>query len=270
MGFLTRLLGGAAKPREPMRDVAALAESLAMPAVHVLKTAARSRSWLTGEPALATGVAWPEYKDRRLDFLAQLNLADIAAAQPMDWLPTTGSLSFFYDLKTQPSGLNPEDRGAWRVVYQQDGPSVAAADPMRGVEFRPIRTYPPTERQEVEALGLSDQECDAYCELELVQTGIEYYHQVGGYPQLIQADGLELDAQLASNGIPSGSEKSYQSERAQVLAAGASDWRLLFQIASERNGDFMWGDCGNLYFMIRESDARAVRFDNVWLLSQCF
>jgi uncharacterized protein YwqG len=86
---------------------------------------------------------------------------------------------------------------------------------------------------------------------------------------LIQADGLELDAQLASSGIMC-NEKGYRSERAQALAAGASEWRLLFQIASEADGDFMWGDSGNLYFMIREADARAARFDNVWLLSQCF
>lgn len=132
-----------------------------------------------------------------------------------------------------------------------------------------LGVLPPAERQEVDDLGLADDECDAYCELELAQTGIEYYHQVGGYPQLIQADGLELDAQLASNGITC-SEKGYRSERAKALAAGASEWRLLFQIASEKDGDFMWGDSGNLYFMIRESDARAARFDNVWLLSQCF
>jgi uncharacterized protein YwqG len=161
-----------------MRDVVALAASLAIPAVHVRRTAARSRSWLTGKPALAADVAWPEYKGRRLDFLAHLDLADIAAAQPLEWLPTAGNLSFFYDLKTQPWGSDPEDRGAWRVVYQQ-APSAAPADPMRGVEFLPIRTYPPAERQEVEDLGLTDDESDAYCELELAQTGIEYYHQVG-------------------------------------------------------------------------------------------
>ena len=31
----------------------------------------------------------------------------------------------------------------------------------------------------------------------------------------------------------------------------------------------MWGDFGMIYFWIRESDARAGRFDNAWLILQC-
>ena len=31
----------------------------------------------------------------------------------------------------------------------------------------------------------------------------------------------------------------------------------------------MWGDCGRLYFWIRQEDLRRCVFDNVWMLLQC-
>ena len=137
------------------------------------------------------------------------------------------------------------------------------------MSFRAIRTYPSWERPEVEALGLSEAESDIYGGFETAQTGVEYYHQLGGFPQLIQTDDLELTSQLTSNGVVC-SANGIASARGKELAPGAKDWRVLFQIASDRSLDFMWGDAGNLYFMIRTQDAHAGRFDNVWMTSQCF
>jgi uncharacterized protein YwqG len=268
MSFLSKLFGRDSEPATPIRDVASMASALAMPAVQVLDTNETTRSWFLGEPELASGVAWPERKGKPLDFLACLDLAEIAAVQPTPWVPAAGSLSFFYDRKNQPAGTDPSDRDAWSVIYQS-APSSPRSDKSRRVTFRSIQTYPPAERAEVEALELSEKEFDAYCDLESAQTGCEYYHQFGGYPQLIQGDSLELDSQLASNGVSCGSAKAYRSERAKALSPGAADWRLLLQIASD-DRDFMWGDAGNLYFMVRDADARAGRFDNVWLGWQCF
>ena len=31
----------------------------------------------------------------------------------------------------------------------------------------------------------------------------------------------------------------------------------------------MFGDCGSIYFYIREEDLQACRFDRVWLILQC-
>ena len=53
------------------------------------------------------------------------------------------------------------------------------------------------------------------------------------------------------------------------MRQGAADWRLLLQLDSDDGVDFMWGDAGVLYFWIREADARAMRFDRVWLVLQC-
>lgn len=48
-----------------------------------------------------------------------------------------------------------------------------------------------------------------------------------------------------------------------------SEWRLLLQLDSDDASDMMWGDSGILYFWIREADARAGDFSNVWVILQC-
>lgn len=46
-------------------------------------------------------------------------------------------------------------------------------------------------------------------------------------------------------------------------------WRLLATFSSDDHHGWMWGDCGELYLLIREDDLRAGRFDRVFLTWQC-
>ena len=114
MGFFARLFGRR-KAAEPVRDVGLLVTPLARPAVQVLLTPKVCTSWFLGDPRLDAGVAWPETDGRRLEFLACVDLAELAAVQAIPWLPTTGSLSFFYDMEKQPWGFDPKDRGSWGI-----------------------------------------------------------------------------------------------------------------------------------------------------------
>jgi uncharacterized protein YwqG len=278
MGIFSRLLGGEKKPTGPTRDVAALAAPQALTAVQAVAApfAVRPesglpapRSWFLGAPQLGDGFVWPEWRGGKLDFLARLDLAEIAAVHRFPWLPTTGSLSFFMDMKRQPSGMSPDEHGLWAVVYDERPSTGATHGAARGIEFRPILTYPPADRAAPKALGLTDEEQDLYCNLELAQTGLENCHHVGGFQTLIQSDTLELESEFASNGLEWHKKRDRDSERGNSHAAAAGDWRLLFQIASDDDLGFTWGDGGNVYFMIRESDARAGRFDAVWALNVC-
>jgi uncharacterized protein YwqG len=271
MGFWNRLLGGRT-PGPPPRDVAALAEPLARPALQLtaglpVRSGAPTPSWFLGEPDLPPGVAHPERNGRPLSHLATIDLAAVQSVQPLKWLPASGSLAFFYDVSEMPFGA-PEDRGAWAVRHRT-GRATSRSPDSRPISFRSLKTYPPPERDEALALGLTDEEWDLYCGLEQAQTGVEYCHQVGGYQSLIQGDGIEEQCEFAINGLRH-SPKTARSDRGRTLSAQAKDWRLLLQVASDQNLGFTWGDGGNLHFMIRERDARAGRFDDVWLIGECF
>jgi uncharacterized protein YwqG len=204
-------------------------------------------------------------------------MAEIAAAHRLDWLPKTGALLFFYDIDEMPWGFDPKDRGSWVVLSVPD-----LADPVcvksradgnaiggLSIRFAALRSIPSTDRKEVAALRLDDVEFDAFCDLAAASYGQNPKHQIGGFPQPVQGDGMELECQLVSNGVYCGDSSGYKSSRASELALGASDWRLLLQVDSDDDLGVMWGDTGMIYFWVQEHAARAGDFSNVWLVLQC-
>ncbi|MBQ4081200.1 MAG: DUF1963 domain-containing protein, partial [Thermoguttaceae bacterium] len=58
------------------------------------------------------------------------------------------------------------------------------------------------------------------------------------------------------------------SYTADAVYERSKDWTLLFQLHS--NLEFMFGDVGNIYFWIRKEDLRDRKFENVWLILQCY
>jgi uncharacterized protein YwqG len=262
----------------PMRNVEDLARPLATPGVHVIKRDAPSRSHLGGLPSLPAGARWPERRGARLGFLARLSLAELQLASPIEWLPSSGALLFFYDLEQQPWGFDPGDRGGWIVHHVPDlaspgggKPTIATDDvvvPHRFVGFRRVPTLP-VDRDAVRALELSDEEADAYHAARDAPFHGMPQHQVGGFPAPVQGDDMELECQLVSHGLYCGDSRGYADPRASALAPGAADWRLLFQLDSDDELDLMWGDSGMIYFWVREQEARAGDFSGAWLVLQC-
>jgi uncharacterized protein YwqG len=255
------------KRAAPVRDVAALAAPLAVPAVHIVKTDAPSRSHFGGSPNLPPGIAWPERGGSKLGFLARLSLPEMHAAQRNEWLPDDGALLFFYDLDKQPWGFDPKDRGGWSVLFVPDLPAPVAH--AHAAAFRRIDVLPSFDRDAVAALAFSTKESDLYAGMSEDRYGGEPRHQVGGYPAPIQGDGMELECQLASNGVYCGDETGFKDARAQSLAAGAAQWKLLLQMDSDEDLDVMWGDAGTIYYWVQADAARDGRFDNAWLILQC-
>jgi uncharacterized protein YwqG len=210
-----------------------------------------------------------------LTFLASLHLPSLGAVHRFDWLPQDGRLLFFFDVEAQPWGFDPNDRGSWAVIHVPEGtdaltpPQASRALPRRSLEYRPIQSLPSVERPEIRTLELSDQESDALYELVESSYGGAAAHQLGGLPDPVQSDQMELECQLAANGIYCGDSSGFQSTEALRLADGATDWLLLLQLDSDDEAGFMWGDLGRLYFWIREADARAGRFEQTWTILQC-
>jgi uncharacterized protein YwqG len=257
------------------RDVARLASPLAVPAVHVVKTTAPSRSHFGGVPNLPAGIAWPERAGERLAFLSRLSLPELHRAYPIDWLPADGALLFFYDVDGQPWGFDPKDRGGWAVLHVPDLPDPLSpvgertGVPHHNAAFRRVDVLPSFDRKVVADLKLSSKESDLYADLSDAVFAGQPQHQAGGYPSIIQGDEMEQEAQLASHGVYCGDGRYDTDSRVPSLAPGAANWRLLLQFDSDDALDLMWGDGGRLYFWVEADAALQRRFENTWLILQC-
>ena len=275
MGIIDKLFGrkGGAPPSG--RDVAALVGPLATPAVHLVKSPDTSSSYLGGTAALPATIAWPSKAGKPLTLLASLDLTSLSQALPLPWLPASGRLLFFYDVDKQPWGFDPNDRGSWAVIHvrevaRSDGAPAHRHLPRLNLALHNINTYPSLQRPHVAALGLNDAENDSLSELSSgVFRGFPC-HQVGGFANPIQGDEMEVECQLASHGVYCGEPSVHSAPEFARLRAGAADWRLLLQLDSDDDLGVMWGDGGILYFWIREQEAQGGRFDNAWVVLQCF
>ena len=242
------------------------------------------RSNLGGLPLLPKGFEWPANAARPLDFLLQIDCAEVSAIDPHKILPTSGLLTFFYDLENQPWGYDPKELDGFRIVLlDQDGcVSTPLPDPeyhlaQRALSFGPGKTLPHIGSRDFERLSteasLSDAEVDKYLEF-LDAYELQAYpvrsgrHRIFGHSANVQGD-MQLEAQLVSNGLYCGDETGYNDPRAKPLEPGADDWVLLLQIDSDDSSDLMWGDLGMLYFWIRQEDLAAHRFDRAWMTLQC-
>ena len=81
---------------------------------------------------------------------------------------------------------------------------------------------------------------------------------------------MELECELATNGINAGGPEGYADPRVAKLRQSAADWRLLLQLDSDDDLNWMWGDVGRLYVWCRESDIAARRFERCWTILQCY
>ncbi len=261
-------------------------EPLYQPAIRLEKantkpadTIASSR--FGGKPRVgSSSFVWPRCNAAPLSFLGQIDLAEIATVINYDWLPEKGHLLFFYDTVSMPWGFDPKDRDGWQVIYQDstdykiDYPSDLAPETQLHpfpISMAKKLTLPSINSDDLKPLSWSEDQYDAYDALyeSLIEEEHFHSHQFGGYPLAIQDDGMALECQLASNGVYVGSPEDYNSAEAQSLAAGAQDWKLLFQIDSDEALGVMWGDAGRLYFWVRAAEARANNFKNCWVVLQC-
>jgi uncharacterized protein YwqG len=248
------------------------------PALHLRPAEKPGFSRLGGLPAMPADAPWPEWKGKPLAFLAQIDLAELHPVMP-SFLPPGGRLFFFYDQEQGAWGFDPEDLGAWRVLYFPSSPTGSPRRAPAGLDpsfvFKPLPVKP--QRIDLlpslERLSLTEHDWRADDDVYFVLRNGAFrgltHHQMLGFPTPVQDDEMELECQLASHGIDVGTPEGYEDPRAAPLRAGAADWRLLLQLDSDDELGWMWGDVGTLYFWIRKQDARAGDFSKVWMVFQC-
>lgn len=253
-----------------------------------------SDSKIGGKPYLPADFTWPTYTDkednvtRPLSFFCQIKLSEIKPYDKEGLLPERGHLYFFYECESMRWGFDPEDKGAARVFYYDttDVIGIAPFDipedineeyviPEMPLKFKCEKSYPDLE--ELEYYGVDDGMCDDYDDA-LEKLGVDFdeddgEHKLLGYANVIQGEML-TEAERVSRALYCGDPESYNNTPKDVeedITRHAADWMLLCQLSTVEKGDFefMFGDCGMLYFYIKKQDLKNMNFDNVHFSVQC-
>ena len=246
-----------------------------------------------GKPDVPSDFVWPRFegesydhvvKNRPLSFLAQFNCEDLAQYDAEHLLPDHGLLSFFYELDTQCWGYDPKDKGCARVYWFEDISALSAAEfpqdmeedfqmPMIKIKLALQKSYPSW--ADFSDIYSEEYDYEAFYDIygELYGEDSDEYSQVLGWPHVIQ-NSMYAECDLVTQGyyLGNGWINIPQDVRGRAEKSARDRWLLLFQLDTVEAEDFelMFGDAGHIYFYINKEDLQARRFDNIWLILQCY
>jgi uncharacterized protein YwqG len=239
------------------------------------------QSRIGGTPDLPGDFEWPTYRGKPLAFVAQLDLAEIRRVLPDGPLPPDGSLWFFFDADQDAAGYSPKHAGGSAAVFRAAGTKLVRTPAPAGATTHGVFRACSIEAEayeDIPDLGedspldrvLDEVEAEAYFAIRtfLSAAGEQGAHKLLGLPEPVQS-AMELECQLATNGIDCGIFVRHADPRVVELAAKKHEWRLLLQVDSDPSAGMMWGDAGRLYFWIRDEDLRERRFERCWTIMQC-
>lgn len=253
-------------------------------------------SRIGGKPAVPDGFVWPRYKgksydsitkERPLSFMAQINLEDVADLDAEGLLPKTGLLSFFYEQMSMPWGFSVKDRGCARVYYFPETENLIPMDipedmedggamPELALAFEKHISFPEITDLPEDIAGMDFEyydyeECRRECGYSCDEWGD--VTKLLGYPDTIQ-NSMEDECESLARGYSRGCPEDFAripKDELEDIYEKSRDWMLLFQMGTVEGDDFeyMFGDCGHIYFWIKRQDLKNLIFDNVWLILQC-
>lgn len=225
---------------------------------------------LGGDPEMPPGEPWPEWEDYGpLNFIASFDCARITIdGFP---LPEAGRLLFFYFDGQVDGGeeivgvLEPGTEQGARVLYLPEGTATerrSAPEPLKPYPRQLLRaeavvTAPEPDSPRILA-AFGDRAgrgsghpvaAEEFIEAVYEEVSVGVCHQTGGYPLSVQGP--------------------VEYEAAQADGSDPGQWLLLAQFDSDDNSDMLWGDAGVLYWLIREPDLAARRFDRAVFTWQC-
>ncbi len=234
-------------------------------------------SKLGGNPDLPIGVPWPTSHSRPLDFLLQLNLAELPRRFVEGALPERGWLYFFYDLERRPWGFDVSHRHGWRVLFydgdrkclvrrSRPDSTEARLRPCQLFFFEGVYVNWPSLQDEKSRSDLHSLTNEGLFEAQVENSG----HRFLGNNHGGQGD-MQVECQLASHGLYlcNGRCPVLDHVKAEEIKAGIRNWRFLLELGSDENAGLEWTAYGTLYFWIREEDLRNCEFSNVWAVFQC-
>jgi len=237
-----------------------------------------------GQPDGDGSFAWPRVKGRPLPFICQVSVPDVVRSFAGSPLQGGGFLLFFSDMDSGVVVLVDSPKETLRAIAPPPDlvvlrPSMIArmlrgarnrpTFPVCSISFLPGLSLPTGDEPEWMSLQVNDEDELALEKLleELGQSEqVGMAHQMFGRPHAIQGGCFERLCEYESRGLASSSMPIGSPE----VEVAAKEWRLLLQVDSDDNAEFMWGDAGRLYFLARVGDLEARRFEMVRVFFECY
>ncbi len=238
------------------------------------------KSKIGGSPDLPKDFEWFEFKENPMSFLAQINLNEISDYDIENKLPNKGILYFFYDSEQNVWGFDPKDKAGSKVFfYDGDVSKLERKEKPNSLDeysyfnscslnFKSSINMLDYQSSLMDGFTLEDEEEGNYENLieEIYEDEI---FKLLGHSNNVQG-GMELECELVTNGIYCGGPEGYQNPKRKNLEENKGLWNLLFQMDSSDDIGTMWGDCGRIYYWIRENDLKERKFENSWAVLQCY
>jgi uncharacterized protein YwqG len=215
-------------------------------------------SKLGGNPDLPLDFTIPTFRDKQLNFVGQINLADTHRYDEEKILPTEGIFYFFYfhDIRDLDDYDNP---ATWRFAYYTGEVSLLQrtrmADqtyifPVCAIKFHKEWKLPSLLFDEIQSLSIAGKKYEMMCD----QFAKTHAHNAE-YEDWHISTHLLGNCDLAQFSFP-------------CAINPAADSRLLIQFGSEPEANMLWGDCGYLYWCISDSLLREHKFDEIWVAKE--
>jgi len=222
-------------------------------------------SRLGGMPHAPTDWSWPLCRTEPLFFLGQINCAELQGLSTAEKLPPSGLLAFFADHDAV-NGRTDFYEESFAVYHWTDLDRLVPAKPpiellkmfpLCALAFRAMIEFPDPTSRCIKDLNWDDDDESAHYELRgaIRNHGVPEpswdrisYSKLLGWPDWVQYE----------------SERMKESDKSDGL-------NLLLQLDTYTDGKkwVEWGDAGRLYFLIRDADLAARRFDRCAFEMQC-
>ncbi|WP_237274943.1 YwqG family protein [Tenacibaculum ovolyticum] len=233
------------------------------------------QSKIGGHPDLPQKLHWPKEKNGKYFlFVAQINCEDLNNNEIQN-IPNKGIIYFFFSENyTSNRTIFIEDLSSLERKEAPNTISLSNSTSFNAnlndgvynsctVEFKNTYGLPSWEYEFV-SKQLNESQEVSYSEIPRYSN---YITKLFGHSNCIQSP-MEYSCEMISRGYTWPNHIVSDEKIIQEMKDNQYQWKLLFQIDSEKLTKMMWGDVGRLYFWIKEKDLKAQNFDNVVAITQ--
>jgi uncharacterized protein YwqG len=233
----------------------------------MMKTLALGDSRFGGLPDLPPNIEWPTRKRIPMEFVAQIRLADIAAHDPENDLPHTGSLLFFYNSQWDSYDMS-NDYNSCRVLFHDGPDSLLVRTPAPTKPWKGEYDEKPRPAPYVHGLARL-----TFSRFEMPPAGVSPFID----PKTKLGDvWQDFHCEYSSTWSPAPRGGTYVENHLLGYVEG-QDYvdahengkrdRCLLQVDSDDSAGFQWGDCDRLYFLLTDEQLKARDFSKVRIYS---